>query len=268
LAAVARRDARQLNCDVAAGPTELLERPDVDALLLPDRQWFGLWPLDPASRVGKPVLCGRSVVYQEPAPEVALQRVQDRRLPVMVGIATPPPEIVRCLAALFAEQLGPPRLLMARVLAPQQRQASLHHLIGLLGWCAAVLEDCPRRLLATTTAATMASLLLDYGDCRAAQLTAASGSGNAQGWQFQVVAERGTAIVERGQLRWESPEGRFCRTLPPGRRGPGGSLEAFRQALAAGQLPQPDLAWALRLFGWLRQAEHSLEQGGWVSVQP
>src|SRR5437868_4711800 len=56
LAGRAERAAKRLGC-AAAGPTELLERPDIDALLLVDAPWYGLWPVQLACRLGKPALC-------------------------------------------------------------------------------------------------------------------------------------------------------------------------------------------------------------------
>src|SRR5262249_51018186 len=57
---VARRaeaEARRLRCIASAGPVELLERGDVEAVLLLDAQWFGLWSLERACMTKKPVFC-------------------------------------------------------------------------------------------------------------------------------------------------------------------------------------------------------------------
>src|SRR5271166_5500917 len=54
-------EARQFDCAAAAGPVELLERPDVQAVLLLDAQWYGLWPLEHACRINKPILCTSSL---------------------------------------------------------------------------------------------------------------------------------------------------------------------------------------------------------------
>src|SRR5436305_1819015 len=83
----AGREARALGAAPAAGPAELLESDDVEAVLLPDRQWFGLWPLEHACRVGKPVFCGEDTLVAEPDPERVRQQVRESRLPVMAGLA-------------------------------------------------------------------------------------------------------------------------------------------------------------------------------------
>src|SRR5262249_47924567 len=61
----ALREAKRVSCQAAAGPAQLLEREDVDAVLLPDEQWFGLWPLELACRRNKPVFCGCSLERDE-----------------------------------------------------------------------------------------------------------------------------------------------------------------------------------------------------------
>src|SRR4051812_48881855 len=51
-------EARRLNAEAVGGVTALLEHPGVEAVLLPDRQWFGLWPVEAACRGGQAVLWG------------------------------------------------------------------------------------------------------------------------------------------------------------------------------------------------------------------
>src|SRR5213592_4845654 len=54
-AAVAQEEARRLGCAAAGSVIELVERDDVEAVLLTGGQWFGLWPLAHAARAGKPI---------------------------------------------------------------------------------------------------------------------------------------------------------------------------------------------------------------------
>src|SRR5262245_37514254 len=53
----AEQAARSVGCPAADGPTDLLERDEVQAALLLDPPWYGLWPVEQACRVGKPVFC-------------------------------------------------------------------------------------------------------------------------------------------------------------------------------------------------------------------
>src|SRR3954447_10768766 len=77
---VARRaeaEARRLGCAAAAGPVDLLERDDVDAALPLGRQWFGLWPLEHACRLGKPVLCAAPLTADGGHADDLRRRVAD-----------------------------------------------------------------------------------------------------------------------------------------------------------------------------------------------
>src|SRR5260370_23212768 len=78
------REAKQLACDVAAGPTQLLEREDVDAVLLFDAQWFRLWPLEGACRTGKPVFCACSLESDDAHADALRRQVQQSRLPIVM----------------------------------------------------------------------------------------------------------------------------------------------------------------------------------------
>src|SRR5262245_16621109 len=49
--------AQRLGCAATSGVIELLERKDIDAILLLDAAWQGLWPLEAACRFGKTVFC-------------------------------------------------------------------------------------------------------------------------------------------------------------------------------------------------------------------
>ena len=58
VAARAEAEARLLRCVACTGLAALVERPDVDAVALLAPQWFGLHPVELASRAGKPVYLG------------------------------------------------------------------------------------------------------------------------------------------------------------------------------------------------------------------
>src|SRR5262249_56295125 len=58
-------EARQVGAEVFAGPTEMLERAAVEALLLLDTPWYGLWPLELACRFGRPVFCAGGLEQDE-----------------------------------------------------------------------------------------------------------------------------------------------------------------------------------------------------------
>ncbi len=89
----AERAARELGCAAAAGPTDLLDRDDVEAALLLGAQWFGLWPLEQAARLGKPVLCAVPLSTDDAHADDVMRRVREAGLPVMAALA---PRSLRC----------------------------------------------------------------------------------------------------------------------------------------------------------------------------
>ena len=272
----AHQEARRLDCATAAGPTELLERPDVDAVLLLDPQWYGLWPLEAACRLGKPVFCCDLLAREDSHADRLHRLVQEAGLPVMVGMTAAFSPALARVRELLASRLGAPRLLLGSVLAPEGRQEGetgqapalppLPAFSPLLGWCAALLEGEPRRVLANgLEAGGLASLLLDFGDGRAAQLTRVTGCpAGHRAWQLELAGEHGTAAAEAGQVRCWGPDGQLTYTVARPRPMTRVLLEAFHQALTDGRPPQPGLAEAYRLLRWRRLARQSRAEGRWV----
>jgi hypothetical protein len=278
VAALAAREARQLGCGLAAGPTELLERPDVDALLLLDRPWFGLWPVEAACRLAKPVLCALNPACDEAHADRLSELIEQSSLPVMVALSGPfQPELIR-LRELLTEQLGAPRLLLgSRTTCHGRRRASaaacgspLNEVGGfsrLFSWCDSLLEGTPRRFLAASSAeGGMSSILLDYAEGRAAQLSRVRTSAGRSSWRIEVHAEHGVAVAGPGRVSWHSSAGRFTQVLNPARPAVRLLLESFRKALAVGLPPRPSFADAHRLLCWMRLAARSQAEKGWVNA--
>ena len=87
------RAARELGCAAAAGPTDLLDRDDVKAVLLLDPQWFGLWPVGRAARLGKPVFCAVPLSSDDAHADETTRQMQTAALPAMAatGPSSRPP---------------------------------------------------------------------------------------------------------------------------------------------------------------------------------
>src|SRR5262245_13755228 len=75
----AEREARRLGA-AAAGPAELFERTDIDAVLLLHEQWFGLWPLELACIARKPVYCALALESDEPHADAICRQVRESQL--------------------------------------------------------------------------------------------------------------------------------------------------------------------------------------------
>src|SRR5437588_4919504 len=119
VARAAEEQAGQLGCAAAAGPGDLIERADVDAVLLLGAQWYGLWPLERACRVGKPVFCAVSLARDEAHADDLCPGVRAARLPVLMALPVADAPATGRLRALLAQHLGPARFVRAdRVLPP------------------------------------------------------------------------------------------------------------------------------------------------------
>jgi predicted dehydrogenase len=270
LAVEAHAEARRLSCAASAGQTELVERPDVDVVLVLDPQWYGLWPLEAACRVGKPVFCCDLLAADDAHADRVAQLVQEAALPVMVAqTATCAPAQAR-VRQLLASGMGAPRLLLGSVLGSAGRQdlgrPQLPAFGPLLAWCAELVPGEPQRVLATGLEdAGLTNLLLDFGDGLAAHLTHVRGTRpGPRVWHLQVAAERGTVAVDAGQVRCWGPDGQCTFALAPRRRVARGLLQAFHEAVSEGRPPLPGLAEAHRLLRWRRLAGQSLAEGRWV----
>ena len=258
------REAKRLGCDAAAGPTELLERRDVEALLLLDSQWYGLWPLEPACRLGKPVFCCGSLEAEAAHADALCRKVRDSRLPVMVELAPRAQPALGRLRELLETALGPARLVIGCRAEPAPRPGRLGNGgIAALDACATLFGAEPVSVLETDAGSGgLTSLLLEFGDGRAAQLTRYRAPGSRPSLRLRVVAERGTATAELpGRVRWADAAGRHAQVLSRGRPAGESWLEQFHRAVTEKQEPRPNLEDAHRLLGWLRTAARSRLEG-------
>jgi predicted dehydrogenase len=262
----AAHEARALGCAASAGPTELLESDDVEAVLLPDPQWFGLWPLEHACRLGKPVLCGEDVLAAEPDAERLRPQVRQARLPVLAGLAARVTPATAALRELLAGPLGPPRGVTGDLLLPPGERGLPP---SLLDWCAVVLGADPVGVLASATPdGRSASLLLEFPGERRALLSAWPAAHAAGAPLLRVFAERGWAEVRLpDRLRWEDAASRQAR-VEHGRPAPEAVLlEQFADAVQGGRAPEPSFDEGCRVLGWLRSAERSRAEGCRVALE-
>jgi len=271
----ARRAARAAGCAAADGVTDLLERDDVAAVLLADAPWYGLWPLEVAARLGKPVLCAASLAAEADAD--ALHRtVRDAGLPVLMGLPGAEAASLARLTALLGGAFGLARLVRAECVlrAPEGRQVGGADLLaggallGTLHAAARLLAGTPRGVRAVTADGfPLVTLLLDAADGCAAQVTVWADRLRGGRWRVEAVTPRGAAAAEGPrQLRWRTAEGEQRLRLP--RRPPlRGLLERFARGVPSGQALRPDLTDAYRALRLLRAARQSLAEGRRVAVE-
>ena len=180
----AERAAREIGCAAAAGPTDLLDRDDVQAVLLLDAQWFGLWPLEQAARMGKPVFCAVSPVCDDAHADDVMRRVREAGLPVMAALAPGFAPAVTRLRNLLTARFGPPRLVRCDWCGSGTRDGfdlpGTRVLPSLMHACAGLIEGEPASVWTTAAeGARLASVLLEFRGGRAAQLNLWTGTGAA-----------------------------------------------------------------------------------------
>jgi predicted dehydrogenase len=261
-------EARHLGCDAAAGPAELFERDDLDALLLVDPQWFGLWPLELACRARKPVLCCVPLELDLEHADTLVQQVRDSQLPVLVEMVpryAPATEWLRSLLATPA--LGAVRGVQCDVLVGAEREGPADR-VALLDWCVQIMGCAPTHVqVAGTEGGPLISLLLECSDGRAAQVSWWRTGGLGRGPRLEVVGEHGWAAVELPGRWWQGraagrSSGRF-RGEPAARL----VLREFAEVLQTGRPPVPSLEDAYRALTWLRAAERSRAEGRRVAIE-
>jgi predicted dehydrogenase len=302
----AEREAKRLGCAVATGPTQLLEREDVDAVLFLDEQWFGLWPVEQACRVGKPVLCACSLAADDAHADALHHQVRESRLPVMMEMLPRFASVTKQLRSLFETVLGPPRLLccdvlcFGRVTAPTQKVPSLEQSpirdmvgsggISLLDWCGGLLGGEPLNVMARRLeGGEFSTLFLEFSDRRGVQFThrchgpavagttpirrrwkeraAALRRAHGATARVQILTERGSVLVEfPSTLSWTNSEV-FHTDASLGKLSSTQlQLVSFREVVQERAALQPTFADAYRVLRWLRVAVRSQVEGRLLTI--
>jgi predicted dehydrogenase len=257
-------EARPLDCLVASGPTDLVENDDVEAVLLLDPQWYRLWPLEAACRLGKPAFVCGSLALDDAHADRLYEQVRASRLPVMLEMPARAAPVLGRLRDVLATELGACRVLLGEAAEPAGAQApAAGDLAVLLDCGTALLAGDPVSVLATgDERGAYAGMVLEFDDGRFFQVSRWRGVVPRGGLRLQAVAERGTATVHfPNRLHWSDAGGGHTHVLPGDR--PVGQilLERFLDVVRAGRSPEPSWEEAYRLLGWLRAAGRSRAEG-------
>jgi predicted dehydrogenase len=267
----AEMEAQQFDCASAAAPVELLERPDVEAVLLLDTQWYGLWPLEHACRMNKPVLCATSLADDEAHADALREIIHTSGLPVLMAVPPLLAPATRQLRELLTHRLGQARLVRADWSMASPISGDLlgdEAVLPLLFTCAWLLDDVPRSVWALDgESASFVTLILRFGCDRLAQVNLWAATAGRSPPRFDVVAEAGTSTAELPrQLRWRDADGQHAQRLPR-RSAEQNSLERFILALRAGQPLWPSFEDVYQALTWRRAAVRSRSEGKCVSLQ-
>jgi predicted dehydrogenase len=253
----AERVAHHLSCTAAAGPTDLLERDDIDAVLLLDEQWFRLWPVERACELGKPVLCATSLLCDEAHADALRGRLQASRAPVLLAPAVELVPLVSELRRLRDTTCGQPRLV--RIDWP----VGLDHpmVLALLRTCVELLGEPPVSLSATGTGGgTFTGVVLDFSTGRVGHLGLWAGPPAGSACRIEVVGEHGTATGELPRrVRWRDAGGQHTLCLPATLPEQALLLE-FAQMVQAKQPSQSGFEEMYQALLWLRAVRRSLAE--------
>jgi predicted dehydrogenase len=271
-------ESRRLGCAAVAGPVELLERRDTDAVLLIDRQWHRLWPVEAASRLGKPCLCCDQLERDDGHADELHQQVQARGSVVMMAwphLFTPAAATLR---DLLDKRGARPQHVVCSVFVPvaerrRRKEANDPARLGpvslaLLSWCTSLLAGQPACLLATALPdGALRTLLLSYNDGQTMLINHHAAAGPARGIRLQVITDRGTIAVRLPyRVRWSDIRGRFVPRVVKGKPPVQRVLEQFHAAVTGSRPVVPDLAHAHRLLGWWRLAVRSQQNNQWIAI--
>jgi predicted dehydrogenase len=256
----ATRVARLFGCETADGVAELLEHPDLEALLLLDPPWHGLWSLERAGSAGKPVFCAAPLTCDDARADDLGRRLGQESHPVAAALPDEFFPATARLRVLLDKHLGAARLVscLGQVGRQVSGEAILSSgaLLPTLHLCARLFGDAPETVwTAAPSGSGMVNLTLAFSAGRAA-LVSLSPS-RRTGWRVAVTAEQGTAeAVLPRRLRWRDAAGEHALQLPP-RSTPKEMLRRFAESVRAGLPPRPAFDDALRVLGWLRAARRS-----------
>src|SRR5262249_25315271 len=89
------------------------------AVLLLDPQWYRLWPVATACRLGKPVFCCPALESDDAHADALYHQVRESRLPLLMEMLPRATPALRQLKDLLATRLGPCRLLLGEVVEAQ-----------------------------------------------------------------------------------------------------------------------------------------------------
>jgi predicted dehydrogenase len=268
----ARREAKEWGCAAAAGPTQLLENPEVEAALLLDPQWHRLWPVKAACRLGKPLFCCGGLDLDDAHADALYRELRDQRLPFMLETAPRRAPALRLLKEVL-DSLGPARVVLcdlaeSRHLHPRDPTGPGIQ-AALLSCCRFLLPAEPIRVLARENdPGGFAGWQIELSDNRTIQITRYRSPLARSQLRFHVVAEKGTASAELpARLRWTDALGVHTRAVSGNGRAGTILLEQFFRVVREGAEPDPSLEEAYGLLTWVRAAARSLREGRPVEIR-
>ena len=272
--AKAEQAARECQAVVAPSLTSLFERPDVDAVLILDAAWYGVYPLELACRFGKPaLLTGR---WDSTASQLERLSTAAREAGVMIMTAFPrrhTPAMNR-LRELIVTKLGPPQFV--RLSAETAETAELlnaHRLAELVDWCSYTIGKSPSRWTTSSSFKTAGEgrIELEFPAIAGQSqplahivLKAAAGAEDAPELEsLHVECPHGSAdIAGESDIAWRNGESEFRDNLASERPSVDLILDQFCRRVVGGLVPVSDLSDAFRAWRFAEAVSERLRVEG------
>lgn len=253
----AEQEAKELNCISISGVLELLERSDVDAILVPGQLWHGLWSVEQGVRFAKPILLDqgslKDKVDLQTIPPCSPSSIHVAFWPKLTLLA----EEVICR---MEQALGEVHFLQITHTHPQRDALSSPSLLALLHLSAKLFDDLPQSVSAACVGASL-QITLIFPRMRIAQLTFWRHVHSLPGCRLHVEAERGSLRAELpSRLEWLDGDGRHMLELPrtqPERL----TLYRFVQAVRKQSEPSCGLFEITQALHWREMVQRSIEFG-------
>ncbi len=291
---LADKAARQFELDASDGFRELVNRPDIDAVLVLSCNWHGPLPIFAACDAGKAVFCAADLTSDLDQARTIRQRVERSGIAYVGEFPRRYAPATLRLKELLATRLGHPRLLFChqrlhetpdrdptqpeRPLAPTTRM-----LAEMVDWCRYIVGREPRSVtgMAHRTGASdsnpeyqMASLDFSEGDDFESGPLAQISCGQyiPATWhesisfrppsQLQVCCERGIAFVDLpNTVIWFDEAGRHMESLETDRPVGEQLLMQFHRAVTSLVRQTSDLRDAYRNLEIVQSCQESARQG-------
>lgn len=190
----AEQTARDWQAVVAPSLTSLFERPEIDAVLLLDTAWHGLFPLELACRFRKPTLCtgqwGGDVACMERIHASAC----DAGITLMSAFPRRHTPATNRLRELMVTKLGPPVAVCVETSRIDVSTLDIHQIASVVDWCGYVVGKAPAS--ATTTFANGAAKKWQI------DLEFPAASGMVPVPAAQILLQESTSETESAQLRF------------------------------------------------------------------
>ncbi len=147
--------ARQFNASVHDGFRVLINRDDVDAVMLLSAKFYGATPIHAACEFGKAVYCAAAIELKDEEASDLRRRVEESGIAFMAEFPCRLSPATLRLKELIATRLGEPGLLFCNrrrsaAQSHERKDRCVRELVELVDWCRYVVDREPSSLSATS----------------------------------------------------------------------------------------------------------------------